>query len=243
MLLVSPLRLAAQSDKGTVELTAGIELRSLVPISVFTPEPVTLREPDDNFVAQYSYQAGTGFGGVIRVRFSKLWSLETGIYYTRRKLEYQIEDPSVGFSDTTPLRMVGYEIPVKGLVYIQMGKNIYMDVALGVSADFFASDAESRKSNWDVIAFKRNWIRAAVLGNIGVEYRTKESGYFYLGATFHQPFGDIMSTQINYYRNSSPPAYFRNGTIDGTYFSVDLRYFFPPQKSRKKNRLPNVEDW
>lgn len=232
----------AQSDKGT-RLTAGVEIKSLIPVSFFTPDPVVLREPNGNFVAEYTHQVGMGFGGIIRVKFSEFWNLETGIYYIRRKIEYHIEDQSVGFSATSPMRIIGYEIPVKGLVYIQMDENLFMDVALGVSADFFASDTEVRVPNYDIVTFKKNWIKAAVLGNVGVEYRTDDNGTFYFGATFHKPFGDIMSTQVNYLRDGTPPFYFRNGTIDGTYFSIDFRYFFPLEKPSTNKVNYVIPDW
>src|SRR5690606_12608436 len=108
------------------------------------------------------------------------------------------------------------------------GENVYANVALGASADFFASDVASVEQIYNFRAFKSSWIRAAVLGNLGVEYRTPESGILYLGATFHRPFGEIMIAQVNYYRDGDPPVYFRNGTMDGTYVSLDFRYFFPP---------------
>ncbi len=235
--------LQAQNQRDPVELTAGVELRALIPVSFFTMDPVTLRESDGNFTAEYSYKGGMGFGGVIRVKFTELLNLETGIYYTRRKYEYKIEDPSVNFKAVSAMRTIGYEIPLKGLVYIQMGRNIFMDVALGASADFFASDIEIQQLNYDIVAFKKNWIKVAVLGNIGVEYRTEESGYFYIGATLHQSFGDILTTQVNYSRNNTPPPYFQNGNIDGSYFSVDFRYFFPPSKPKKKGVKYVVPDW
>lgn len=235
--------LKAQKERNSVELTAGVELRALIPVSFFTMAPVTLKEPDGNFTAQYSYKGGMGFGGVIRVKFTELLNLETGIYYTRRKYEYKIEDPSVNFMASSPMRTIGYEIPLKGLVYIQMGKNIFMDVALGASADFFASDTEVHQLSFDLLTFKQHWIKIAVLGNVGVEYRTEENGYFYIGATLHESFGDILSTHTVYRRNNSGKAYFQNGTIDGSYFSVDFRYFFPPSKPKKKGVKYVVPDW
>ncbi len=206
-------------------------------------DSVVLREIDNNFEAVYSYKGGFGFGGVIRVKFTDFWNLETGIYYTRRNYAYGITDPLASFKESTKMSVIGYEIPLKGLVYIQMGKSLYMNVALGVSADFFASDTEVQELNYNVVSFKKNWAKMAVLGNLGLEYRSKESGYFYLGASFHQPFGDIMDTLVNYKRNKIGISYFQNGTIDGTYFSVDFRYFFPPQKPKKNNVKYVIPDW
>jgi len=231
----------AQKSKKNMELTAGIELRALVPISFFTMDPLNYSDSLNHFNAVATYKGGVGFGGVIRFKLTDFWNLETGIYYTRRKYEYQVKDPVVSFDEAIPMRIVGYEIPIKGLVYIQMGKNIYMNVALGASADFFASDTEIYKPSVSISAFKRSWFQLAVLGNVGLEYRTKKDGYFYLGATFHQPFKDILGTQVNYYRDNVGQAYFQNHNIDGTYFSIDFRYFIP-HKDPDKGKYSNP-DW
>lgn len=235
--------LVAQSQTESIKLTAGVEIRGLVPVSFFTMDSVKLYEADNNFNAVYSYTGGMGFGGVIRVKFTDLWNLETGIYYTRRNFEFEVHDPSVGFNQSTSMSTVGYEIPLKGLVYIQMGKKIYMDVALGVSADFFASDTEVQRVSYNIQSFKNSWVTLAVLGSIGAEYRTEKDGYFYLGATFHQPFGDTYSTQVNYYRDNQGMAYFQNGSIEGAYFSIDFKYLFPPKPPKKENVKRVIPNW
>ncbi|HLU51589.1 MAG TPA: outer membrane beta-barrel protein [Flavobacteriaceae bacterium] len=236
-------QLLAQNQTESIKLTAGIELRGLLPISFFTMDSVNLLEVDNNFNAVYSYTGGIGFGGVIRVKFTELWNLETGIYYTRRNFKYEVRDPSVSFNESTTMSTVGYEIPIKGLVYIQMGRRVFMDVALGVSADFFASDTEVQQLSYNIQSFKNAWVKLGVLGSIGAEYRTEKDGYFYLGATFHQPFGDTFTTQVNYYRENQGKAYFQNGAIDGAYFSVDFKYLFPPKAPKKDNVKRVIPDW
>ncbi len=246
-ILASSLYTYGQKNNG-VELVGGVEFRALVPVSFFTMDPVRLVEDSLNFTSTYSYEGGMGFGGVVRINFNKFINLETGIYFTRRVYKYDIidpgiVDPSISFDASTELRTVGYELPIKGLFYVQMAEKIFMNVALGVSADFYASDVESLNPYYSVRAFKQHWIQLGVLGSLGAEYRTEKDGYFYLGATFHQAFGDIYSTQVNYYRDTDPPAYFQNGFIEGAYFSVDFRYFFP-QKAEKKNKVRYVKpDW
>lgn len=226
-----------------VEWVGGAEFRTLIPVSFFTMDPVTLVEDSLNFTSTYTYEGGMGFGGVVRVNFNKFINLESGIYFTRRVYKYDILDPSVGYEAETELRTVGYELPVKALFYVQMAEKVYVNVALGLSADFYASDVETLNPFYSVRAFKQHWIQLGVLGSLGAEYRTEKDGYFYLGATFHQAFGDIYSTQVNYYRDTDPPAYFQNGFIEGAYFSVDFRYFFP-NKNAKKGKVRHVKpDW
>lgn len=231
----------AQKSKQPIELTAGIELRTLVPISGFTMKPLNYSDSLLNAVG--TYKGGVGFGGVIRFKLTDFWNLETGIYYTRRKFDFRVQDPVVNFDETIPMRIVGYEIPIKGLVYIQMGEKIYMNVALGVSTDFFASDTKIHRPSVSIGAFKRSWIKLAVLGNVGVEYRSEKDGYFYLGVTFHQPFTDIMGTQVNYFRDNMGKSYFQNHNIDGTYFSIDFRYFIPHKKEPTNKVKYSRPDW
>lgn len=231
---------SAQEEKSPV--TLGVELRTLQNFGILNIDSVVLQDAGQNFRAVYQNQGGFGFGGVVRVRLTDFWNLESGIYYTRRSYSLRISDASVGFEDELTFRQVGYEIPLKGLVYIRLGEKLFANVSLGVSADFFASDIEAVEQTYNIRAFKTSWIMAAILGNLGFEYRTEEDGYFYVGATFHRPFEDIMITQVNYYRGGDPPPYYQNGTLDGTYFSIDFRYFFPSNKEETKYRRV-IPDW
>ena len=225
-------------------LTAGIEFKLIQNIPVFNLDSAVLIDPDQNFRAVYELQDGFGFGGVIRMRLSRVWNLETGLHYTRRRYRFQINDLQTSFSDETHFRVVGYEIPLKGLVYIQLGDDLYMNVALGASANFFASDVIGLQNIYNIKGFKPSWVRLGVMGNVGVEYRTRKDGYFYLGASWHQMVGEIMRTEINYFREGSPPASRQRDILDGTYFAIDFRYFINPTVKKKKPKVNRViPDW
>jgi hypothetical protein len=241
LLLIIPFATTAQNEQ--LGLTVGIEIRSLQNFGILNIDSVVLSDQAQNFRAVYGYEGGFGFGGVVRARLTNFWNLETGIYFTRRRYSFRITDPSNGFTDETSFRVVGYEIPLKGLVYIRLGERLYSNVALGVSADFIASDIESVQPIYNIRAFKDAFLRAAVLGSLGFEYRTDEDGFFYLGASFHQPFGPIMLTQVNYFRNGDPPAYFQNGELEGSYFSIDFRYFFPLETAKQRKVRYVKPDW
>ncbi len=237
------LFLSAQKNKAPIEITAGFELRSLVPLASVTMSPFSIADSARNFTAEISYEGGFGFGGIVRAKLTDFWNIESGIYYTRRRYSYRITDPSVDFDQTTDLRSVAYEIPIKGLVYIQMADRLFMNVALGASVDFYASDLETNQLSYTITMFKTNWVRAAVLGSVGLEFRTEKDGYFYIGGSFHQPIGDILTTQVSYSRDNVPPAYFQNASVDGAYFSVDFRYFFAPKSNDKPKVRQVVPDW
>lgn len=237
----------SQSQRDPVELTFGAEFRALVPVSFFNVDSVVLGTSnatvDSNYSATARYTGGFGFGGVLRAKLTPFWNIETGLYYTRRTYEYDISDNIGPFSDVASVRSIGYEIPLKALVYIQMADKVFANVALGVSADFFASDVEVRHPDYVAIIFKRQFARFAALGNIGVEYRTDSDGYFYIGATIHQVFGNPMFAQMIYLRDGVPPGYVRTGNVDLGYFSVDFRYFFPPKKQERSKVRRTIPDW
>lgn len=231
-------------------ITAGLELRSLQNFSIFNLDSVSMVDPDQNFRAVYQLRDGIGFGGVVRMRLSRIWNLESGLYYTRRRYDFRIDDLQQPFSAETQFRVISYEIPIKGLVYIQLADQLFMNVSLGVAFNFFASDVISAQQNFNVKGFKPAWMRLGVLGNVGFEWRTEEDGYFYLGATWHQIPGEIMRTEVNYFRpaEDSPgqfvPAGRQRDVLDGTYFSIDFRYFFnlrEPDPKPKVNRV--IPDW
>jgi len=234
---------AQLDDDDRFAITAGVEFRSLQNFSLFNLDSVVLIDPDNNFRGVYELRDGFGFGGVIRLRLTRMWNLESGIYYTRRRYNFRLDDLQSNFYDETLFRVVAYEIPIKGLVYIQLGEDLYMNVALGVAFNFFASDVIALEQSYNLKGFKPAWVRLGVLGNVGFEYRTADHGYFYLGATWHQIPAEIMRTEVNYYREGIPPAARQRGPLDGTYFSIDLRYFIAPKVDRRPKVNRVVPDW
>ena len=72
---------------------------------------------------------------------------------------------------------------------------------------------------------RKGWFTAALNANIGFEYRTSKSGFFYLGGSFQYPFSPIYTLAAAYnYKNASSVAF---GKLGGTYITVDFKYFFP----------------
>ncbi len=234
LIVLLSISINAQNRRDPVELTFGGEVRVLTPVSFFNTDSVVLSGPDQSIRSVNRYVGGYGFGGVIRIKLTDFWNLETGLHYTRRRYENELKDPLADFQQTTSIRTSGYEIPLKGLVYIQMADKLFMNVALGISADFYASDVESRDPDLALLMFKETWIRASAIGNVGLEYRTEEDGYFYLGANFHQSFGSSMSVWVEYERDRTPPNIIQTADVDLSYFSIDFRYFFPPKKDTRR---------
>lgn len=212
--------------------TFGIQAKPVIPFGFF--EPVTRLE-QGTLHAQVELQGGFAFGMVVRTGLSRSISLEAGMDQITRRYQVDLANDTNGYAGGTELRFVGYELPVTCLVYIRLGERTWMNNALGLSADFYPSDAVRNFDGNQVYWYRRNWAQLGVVGNIGVEYRTVKSGYFYLGGTFHRPFGDMALAEVVWtdaYQNFRP--YSMTEFLNGSYLTVDLRYFFHenPDKAR-----------
>jgi hypothetical protein len=217
--------------------TFGIQFKPILPIDLFN----TTSDPIEKDFLQLSLQPKTGyaFGMVVRRGLTEKLSFETGINYVKRNYELTLTDDSLIYSEKSGFGIVGYEIPIQGLVYIRWSKNLYMNNALGLSMDFLASDVRTYGEKFAHLSEKDSFLKLALLANIGFEYRTKNIGYFYLGASYHRPFSDIIQTRVTYKIGNIP--YNINSKINGTYFTLDLRYFFNEKPDKKSSKA--VEDW
>lgn len=217
------------SQKVPPKLNFGVEIRVLQNFGVLNLDSVVLADADEQFRSVYEFSGGFGFGGIVRIKLTDFWNIETGINYTRQRYLLDFRDLVTGESDNSELNIVSYEIPAKGLVYIRLGEQLFANVALGVSANFVASNVEvfGLRNEYSFGGLRRNVLSGALLGGVGVEFRTEEDGYFYLGGSFRQSFSPIMTSQVNYQRDGIPPGFAARGDISGAYFAIDLRYFFP----------------
>lgn len=177
-------------------------------------------------------QSGMAMGMIIRHGITNRFSFETGINYVKRNYELNINDVDSSFSSTSDFKIVGYEIPAMGMVFIALSRNIYMNVSMGLSMDIFPSDIFTRSDDFQHISLRKHIINSGIHSNIGWEYRTDESGWIYFGASYHRPFQHIYFSQVAY----DDKRVIANTTLDGSYFTFDLRYFFhaEPDTKRKK---------
>jgi hypothetical protein len=214
-------------------ITAGFQFRSLFSSEFFNTGPVDLTDNRVNF--EMAPGSGSSFGMVIRKGFTNTVSFETGIHYIKRNYKIAMTD-SIG-KESSSFSIIGYEIPVSGLVFIQLSDEIFMDVSLGLSLDFYPSDIQSTGDRFAHYSARKNWFSPAVIAGLGWEYRTEKSGYFYLGASYHRPFDYIYYSYFNYPDNETPTAQ-AGSELQGNYLSFDIRYFFhsEPEKRKKKTR-------
>ncbi|MFN5224835.1 MAG: outer membrane beta-barrel protein [Bacteroidota bacterium] len=188
----------------------------------------------DSAFFKISPESGYCIGMVIRAGLSDTWSLETGINFVRRNYQLDMSD-STG-SESTDFSLVSYQIPFQALVFIQLSDQVFMDVSMGVAADFYPSDIATYGDRFIHSSARLSWLSASLLANIGWEYRTTESGYFYLGASYNRPFNSIMRSFFKRPTTDYGPEEYID--LKGNYLTVDLRYFFhsDPVKRKSKKR-------
>lgn len=221
-------------------LTFGLQLKPILADDMITTR--TLQQTQNNKQFTLTNQLGYSFGGVIRRGITDKISFETGINYVSRNFNISVSDNENEFSGGSDFTIIGYEIPVLGLVYVQLDKNIFMNAALGASLDFFPSDVGTRTAEILHISNRRSWIIPSLLANLGWEYRTPKSGYWYIGGSFHRPFATIYQSGVQYTSPVDNTLTFFE--LTGSYLTVDLRYFFhedPLKKTSKEQAQPKKD--
>jgi hypothetical protein len=216
-------------------LTAGFQIKPIFSTEILGTGEQKLTG-DSNVIFGTKPGSGICFGMVVRYGLTDRVSLETGINYVKRSYSLNITDSL--FSGNSEYRIIGYEIPLSCLVFIQLSEKIFMDVSLGLSLDFFPSDVQSSDDYFKHYGTRNSWLGESVLANLGYEYRTEKSGYIYLGASYHRPFKDIYYSTVAYYRNHDDYTSGQQFLLSGNYLTLDIRYFFheDPLKKQKKKK-------
>jgi hypothetical protein len=213
----------------------GFQLRPLVPNGYLKTSQ--LQVSSENLTYTAYIRPSLSFGAIIRKPIGPFWNIETGINFVRRnyRLNFNLSDTLHVESDQQ-MSFIGYEIPIQGLIYVQLGKQWFMNASAGVVIDLFPSEAESFSSekvdsiyvDFSQTTWRESWFKLAAQSNLGFEYRTKEKGYYYMGASYHLPLGRIAASQVKVnYPNNAETLWL---DLPTGYFSVDLKYFIHDKK-------------
>lgn len=218
--------------------TFGIQLKPIVPLEFLNAGK---QEKSKNNI-QYLNEPklGMSFGMVIRKGINKNLSLESGLNFLRRNYDLSINDPDSSFNSKSDFSIVNYEIPVLLLVYVQLGRKTFMNVAGGASLDIYPSDLFVGDEFFENTIIKKGWLQPSMLANVGWEYRTDKSGYIYIGASLHRPFNKIFTEFVDYKGRSGERLEVEKFDLTGSYFTIDLRYFFHEEKQEKRKKTKKI---
>lgn len=238
LLIASGLCGHALAQKNVI--TAGLQFQPIFPVTFLNTadqEAITSQGDMTTLISpKFSYTAGM----IIRWGFHKRLSLETGINFVQRN--YDLTVSTDDFSGLSDFRVIGYEHPIKLLVFVPLAERLFMNAAAGIQLNFFPSDIYTFGTYFRHSSLRLgfdNFLHAGGITNLGLEYRTKKAGYFYLGATYHIGFSDIYRSKTQYV-NDSNNFYSEATTINlnGSYLTFDVRYFFHSQPVEKKSGSP-----
>ena len=217
-------------------VTLGIQIKPIIPFKFFKSGIESLS--DRIYTVEVEQKVGYSYGVVIRWGLTKMFSLETGINQTRRNFNVFNTDTDSSFTDQSDFGIINYEIPVQFLVYIKLSDRLYMNNSAGLSINMYPTDVTSRgiDRRFGHTSVKNGYFQPSLNANVGYEYRTREKGYFYLGASYHGPFFNIATSGFTY--NHDLALYQAESKLYGSYLTIDFRYFFheDPKKREKKKK-------
>ncbi len=194
----------------------------------------------ENNTISYNLAQHSGYstGVLVRRGLTKKFTIESGILYVKRNYDLTLIDTT--FISKSDFSIIGYEIPLSALIYIQLDQKIWMSAAMGGSIDIFPSDVFTYEPTFMLqYSARKNKINAGVLANIGWEYRNGKKGTYYIGASYHRSLSSIYNTLVEYYPQrdfTKLPTSTGKTALQGDYLSIDFRFYFhenPDRKSKK----------
>lgn len=216
--------------------TFGLQFKPIISSEIINTGPQTIKQGAVSFTIEPNQ--GYSFGMVIRRGITDQFSFESGINYTKRNFNLSLLNDTLDLDGNSKFSYVIYEIPVMGLIYVQLGENLYLNTAFGASLNFLPSSWESFDTYFNHFSQRKSWIVPSLLANMGVEYRTRKDGTFYAGFSYHRPFSELTTAGVGYIEDKlEKEAVFFD--ITGNYLTIDLRYFFhedPLWKQKRERR-------
>lgn len=211
--------------------TFGFQLKPIIPINYFDAGPQTLADTITEI--NVNPKMGLSFGVLVRQQITESIAIESGIASVRRNFDLKATDFVNNTTDQSDFGFVGYQIPIQALVYIQLSEEIFMNTTAGLGLDMYPSSVKSKGDNYKLssISYRQHWLSYSLLANIGFEYRTEKKGTFYVGGSFNRPFKPIAES-FYYYNYEGNKQNELSHFLNGSYLTLDLRFFFPENESK-----------
>lgn len=223
----------AQERRVKVPSYFGLQVRPIFPTRfIGSPELKLQTDSDDPYVftTTLRQRMGYSFGATVRAGITKLIAFETGINFNQRNFDVDMALPDSALYTKTDLSFINYDIPINALFYIRLADRWYMNASLGLALTFSPTNIQVESNPQSVHYFFQTGLVDSKVGldlnaNIGFEFRTEKSGFFYLGGSGRVPFKPIF-TLLSEHRYQGYTTYIFDD-VDGTFLSIDFKYFFP----------------
>ncbi|MFB6258338.1 MAG: hypothetical protein ABEH38_06575 [Flavobacteriales bacterium] len=229
-LLLSMIPLSGEAQKADRFTAFGLQYRPILATPLLDTGPFSTR--NEEFSVKVTPELGHDFGMVLRWGIDERFAIETGIDQIRRNFRIEVKDRKSDFKEQMRFEMLAYQLPLRALLYVQLGKKLYTNAAVGVVGDIFPTDWSISRSRTSQFTQRFNWLIGGFTANVGFEYRTDENGSLYFGGTYHRPLSDaphfradIGAMRVRYKRNKR--ALEQILLVPGNYITLDFKYFFP----------------
>lgn len=222
-----------QKKRERVPSYFGIQIRPIFPTQFIGSSTTSFQQNEGESVLYSStikQKMGFSFGGTVRAGLTKLIAIETGINFYQRNFGIDMEIPDSSIMATNDIRFVSYDIPLNALFYIKLAEKWYMNASIGVAVNFKPTDVAVVTKPGGDNEFQHIGVAQKKFGfdfnaNVGFEFRTEKNGFFYLGGSANVPFKPLFDMILNYSNQGYESQVIE--PVDGSYLSVDFKYFFP----------------
>lgn len=223
----------AQEKTDKLPTYFGIQVRPIFPTNFIGTSITTLSQ--NGFETTISQKLGFGFGGTVRANVTKLIAFETGINYTQRHFDLSVAIPDSAIYGENTMTFIEYDVPINALIYIQLNDEIFMNASLGLALTYKPTDTKvsnrpGGKNYFELYGVRKNSVGFDLNANLGFEYRTRKSGFFYLGGSARVPFAPLFQYAAFYIYDANQTVL--SGDVDGSFLSIDFKYFFPLIKNK-----------
>jgi len=100
-----------------------------------------------------------------------------------------------------------------------------MNNSAGLSLNIFKRSEKELNDDIFYAFDRKSWMNFALIANIGWEYRTEHSGYFYLGSSYQLPFTNIIVMSADYTSSGGVEKF--KTELNLGFFTLDVKYYFP----------------
>ncbi len=234
------LQIAAQKKKARVPSYFGLRVSPIFPTEFIGAKSLSLSEDSDQAIRMnttITQKIGYSFGCNVRAGLTKFISLETGINFNQRSFNVTMDLPDSSISASNDISFVSYDVPINALFYIKLAENWFINASLGVAVTFAPSDigiltSPKKKHIFRHAGLVDKKVGAELNANLGFEFRTRKDGIFYIGGSARVPFKPLFEFYMQYNYTSSAVQQIIHAPIDGSYLSLDFKYFFPNIKNK-----------
>ena len=233
IILFLALTTFAQEKTDKLPTYFGLQVRSVFPTNFIGSKTTSMNE--SGFETSITQRLGFGFGGVVRASVTKLIAIETGINFTQRHFDISVAIPDSNVYAKDSMTFVEYDVPINALIYIQLSEKIFMNTSLGVTVTYKPTSTWVKikpkgKHYFDLFGARGDRFGLGFNANIGVEYRTEKSGFFYFGGSARVPLASLFKYAAHYSYDANESVLV--GDVDGSYLTLDFKYFFPLVKNK-----------